>query len=328
MAELHLFPDERVVIQATIYLVGLATAHYFFIRPLVALGRERSSRTDGASAVAESALSRVDGLESDYASRVAAATEAARELRQRELSAGQADAEAILRSAQSESKSQVDRIRAEVDVQLQSQRADLPKRAKVLAEELLTKLGAGLVLALAVFSAGSAGQTAWASGGAGAVDFWSGIFWPYFQFAIYIFGFWYFGRGALNKMLERKRDVLRTQLSEAKQAAHVAQARVQEYEQKVANLESNLAQLREQYAAEGAKQTESLIEEAKRVRAQILHDTEKRTDELVLSARETLRKDLVDEAFSILEKDLQGLVLQNLNVKLRTKALELAKQVH
>jgi F-type H+-transporting ATPase subunit b len=129
-------------------------------------------------------------------------------------------------------------------------------------------------------------------------------------------------------MLERKRDVLRTQLSEAKQAANAAKARVQEYELKVASLEANLTKLREQYAAEGVKQRESLMEEAKRVRAQLLHDTEKRTDELVLSARESLRKDLVDEAFAILDKELHGKVLESLNARLRTKALELAKHAH
>jgi F-type H+-transporting ATPase subunit b len=328
MAELNLFPDERVVFQAAIYLVGLASAHYFFIRPLVALGRERSSRTVGASAVAESALSRVDGLEGDYASRVGAATEAARELRQLELLAGQADAESLLRSAHNESKAQVDRVRAEVDAQVQVQRSQLSQRAKVLAGELMTKLGAGLLIPLAIAIGGAPDQVGMAAGGGGPVEFWSGIFWPYFQFAVFALGFWYFGRGALNKMLERKRDVLRTQLSEAKQAANVANARVQEYELKVASLEANLAKLREQYAAEGAKQRESLIEEANRVRTQILHDTEKRTDELVLSARETLRRDLVDEAFAILDKELHGKVLESLNSRLRTKALELAKQTH
>jgi F-type H+-transporting ATPase subunit b len=234
----------------------------------------------------------------------------------------------LLRSAHGESKAQVEEVRAEVDAQVKDQRSQLPQRAKVLAAELMTKLGAGLLIPLAIALAGAPDQTGMASGGGESVEFWSGIFWPYFQFAIYALGFWYFGRGALNKMLERKRDVLRTQLSEAKQAANAAKARVQEYELKVASLEANLTKLREQYAAEGVKQRESLMEEAKRVRAQLLHDTEKRTDELVLSARESLRKDLVDEAFAILDKELHGKVLESLNARLRTKALELAKHAH
>jgi F0F1-type ATP synthase membrane subunit b/b' len=325
MAGLYLVPDERVVIQAAIYLVGLAAAHHFLVRPLVLLNSERRLRTVGSTSKAEVEQSRISSLDDDYRQKMAAATAQAKELRHKELLAGEGEAEEIIRSANQRAKAELDRVRLEVDGQLNLEREGLKTKANEVAKTIVDRL---VSLAWVVFGVGAVfvAPEAHAAGGS-EVDFWYSIFWPYFQFAVFIFGFWYFGRKPFASMLQKKRDALRTQLSEARQATHVAEAKVKEFELKVASLESDLENLRRQHATEGARQRESLISEAKSTRDQIMRDTEKRATELIHSARESLRRELVDETLKAVQEQLDPARLAVVSTKARSQALSLVKNL-
>lgn len=325
MAGLNLFPDERVVIQAAVYLVGLASTHYFLIRPLLALTKERQARTLGASGVAKDEESRIQQLESDYREQLTQATEEAKQLRMRTVVGGQAEAEEIIHSATAQSKVEVEKIRIQIESQVMQERMVLPSHAQNLAKAILERVAPAFLVAI---TAAICVQNSAYAAGSGPVDFWYGMFWPYFQFGCFALGLWFFGRTALNKMLEKKRDALRTQLSEARQATQEAESKVAEYKQKVASLEASIEQMRQQHAKEGALQRDSLIEEAKKMRDQILRDTERRADEIVMSARESLRRELIRETFEALQKELSQDFLEQTGTRLRTKAMELVQKIH
>lgn len=323
MAELHLVPDERVFIQAALYLAGLAAAHVFLVKPLVAINRERVRRTSGSAGVAESELHRIESLEKDYKSRLAGATSEALALRDAELAAGTLEAESIIRDAGLLAKDHVDKARAQFAQQLAAERTQIGKKSQEVARAIVDRLLVAVPLAFAMLPLGAA-TPARAAGGE-HVDFWYGIFWPYVQFAMFVAGFWYFGRKGFAGLLEKKRDALRTQLSEARQATHQAELRAREYELKAAALQQEIVRLKDDHAADGARQRQYLVDEAKRTRDQILRDSEKRISELLESSRESLRRELVEETMRAVTEQLDAQKRAELSGRMRDRAVSFVK---
>jgi F0F1-type ATP synthase membrane subunit b/b' len=323
MAELHLVPDERVAIQAVLYLAGLAAAHFFLVKPLVSLNRERLRRTLGSSQRAGSDEQKVTQLDADYRARMAESMARARELKQAKIAAGEKEAEALLQSATAKASEQIHRVRAEVEAQLAVQRAAVGRTSADVAKVLLERImSASSLVMVGLWALG--GEFAQAAGGEN-VDFWYGIFWPYVQFSMFAFGFWYFGRKGFASLLEKKRDALRTQLSEAHQAVRQAEARLQESQRKVASLEADMARLLAEHEADGQRQQEHVMAEALRARDIILRDTERRTNELIEAAREALRKDLVEETMRAVTQQLDPVRLKELNSRLGRAAIDVVR---
>lgn len=332
MAELNLFPDERILIQATVYVAALACAHYYLIKPALRLHRERMKRTSGTVAVLAQDEHRMNNLEAEYNARVVEATEDAKELRNKGVLAGQAEAEEILRLANTAARDRLESVKSSVESQLVTERTRLDVLSKELGVSILKKINETLTILLVIPLTGSLvigalTQHAEAAGG-GNVEFWSGVFWPYFNFLIYAAGLWFFGRKLANNFLQKKRDTLRTQLSEARQAAHLAERRVQEYQDRVQSLESDLSKMREEYVTEGMRQRDELIAEARRLREQIVGDAERRAHEIVLSSREALKAELVSKALIFVEEQLQGDSLEAIDKRLHAQALENLRQVN
>lgn len=332
MAELNLFPDERVLIQATVYVAALACAHFYLIKPALRLHRERLKRTSGTVATLAQDEHRMNNLEAEYSSRVREATEDARELRNKGVLAGQAEAEEILRLANTAARDRLESVKSSVESQVVSERTRLDALSKDLGASILKKINESLSAFVAIplvgtLLAGAFSQQAQAAGG-GHVEFWSGVFWPYFNFLIYAAGLWFFGRKLADSFLQKKRDTLRTQLSEARQAAHLAEKRVQEYQGRVQSLESDLSKMRDEYVTEGMRQRDELIAEARRLREQIVADAERRAHEIVLSSREALKTELVSKALAFVEEQLQGDLLEAVDKRLHAQALDNLRQVN
>ena len=326
MAELHLVPDERVAIQAALYLAGLAAAHVFLVKPLVALGRERVRRTLGSSSRADSEQQRIDSLDDAYKKRMAAAIAEAKAIRQGEVTRGAGEAEDIIRSASDQAREQFERAKVKIEAQLMAGRAQVKTTAADVARMIVDRLVVPGGLAGVLFALGY-GQLARAAEGGSHVDFWYAIFWPYVQFGLFALGFWYFSRKGFAGLLEKKRDALRTQLSEAHQATKLAEAKVKDYESKVASLEADIVKMREQHAAEGLRQRENLKAEAQKTRDQILRDAEKRTAELIDGARDALRRELVEETLKAVTSQLDPVRLSKINGQMRTQALSLVQSM-
>jgi|GEM_PF-552187 len=327
MAELGLFPNPTIMaIQGVIFVGALFSANHFIIKPALRLHNERRRRTSGAVEGAKSLELRAEALEVAYLQELKVSTDAARNLRLSEVLAGQAEAESILGQANVSARAHVDSIQTELREAVVTERAKLPALVESVSASILTQLGATSAVAFAlILSASSALARAAedaAKGGHGPVDFWYGIFWPYFQFLCFVAAVVYFGGKTLLGVLESRRDALRLKLSEAKQAVVLAERKAAEYERKMAGLQNEIDTLRSQYIEDGVRERNKIVADARSLASNLLRDAERAAGELVIKAREDIRRDLVSLAIEAVEQKLAGGNMLTLEARLKKEALQ------
>jgi F-type H+-transporting ATPase subunit b len=318
MAELKLKPELLpMVIQGGFYLAALASSHFLLIKPLLGLTAERRKRTSGAVDSAKGIEAKVVELEKSYALSMTAAVNEARDLRNAEILAGQAEAQGILNTANENAKNKLNEMRENLTQQIATDRAKIPSLAAELSDAVVAKLiRAGVV---GLIAAGSiAASNAHAAGG--AVDPMYGIVWPYFQFIVFAAALTFFARKPITKMLDARRDALRTRLSEAREATLLAQRRAEEYEAKLKNLQSELDALRQEYAQDGVAQRDKLINEAKTAASQIMRDSERIGQQLILESRAEFKREIFEQVLAALDTKLQGDALHKVDDALKKNA--------
>ena len=159
-------------------------------------------------------------------------------------------------------------------------------------------------------------------------SFWYGIFWPYFQFVIFIVAIVYFAKKPLKALLEKRRDDFRAKLSEAHEAVYLADKKVKEYEAKVASLESELNALRERNLEDARLERDRIIAEANKASVIILKDAERTAVELIHSSKEEIKKELFSLAIAEVEKRLTQDKFDVLDQKFKQEALDNIKNFH
>lgn len=329
-SELNLVPDVRLVFQGVIYLAAVASANHYLIKPALRLHQERRKRTTGAIDSARTAEQRAEQLEAVYNQELRARTDEVRNLRLSEVLAGQAEAEAILGTAQDRAREHVQSIQSELEANLGRERARLPTLVDdivaTIVSRLVTSGGARLlVLGFGMLALGSSAEAAPTGAGShGSV--WDSIIWPYFQFACFFGALVYFGRKVIHSILESRRDALKTRLSEAKQAVVLAQRKTQEFEQKTASLQREIQELREQYVTDGVKERAKIVSDAQKLAAQIIADAERSARELVARGKEDLRKELMELAVKSVEERLSASQLEDIDKRLKAEVMQSLRQ--
>ena len=324
MAELGLFPDPQLVVaQGVVYLCAVLSANYFIIQPALRLNNERKRRTSGAVDSAKAEEARAESLEHAYTHELKVRTEEVRSLRVSEILAGQAEAESILAIAQEKARTHLGRIQGEVEASVAAERAKIPSLIDDVVSTIFTQLGvnAGLLFVSIGAAVSAVSQTAFGAGG-GHVELWSGIIWPYFQFACFVAGLVFLGRKAVHATLQSRRDVLRTKLSEAKQAVTLAQRKTTEFEGKISSLQKEIEGLRAQYVSDGVRERTKIISDAQSHAAQMIRDAERAANELVIRSKEELRRELLEKAVATVESRLTPERLAKLDQKLKIEALD------
>jgi F0F1-type ATP synthase membrane subunit b/b' len=320
MAELGLFPDPKIlVIQGVVFLAALASANHFIIQPALRLHNERRRRTSGTVDSAKNLELKSEALENSYNQEIKSRTDEAKNLRLSEVLAGQAEAESILAQANENARAKVESVQLQLAEVLEEQKRKLPSQVDAVAQTILKQLGATTLALFALFL-GLASQPSMAAGG-GSVDPWYGIFWPYFQYFCFIAALVFLGKKTVNGVLESRRDVLRTKLSEAKQAITIAQKRADEFQARMNNLQAEVDTLRTQYVEDGVKERNRIVQEAQSLAAHLVRDAERAAQELVTRASEELKKDLVRQAIATVESRLSGDSAKALHETLRRESL-------
>jgi F0F1-type ATP synthase membrane subunit b/b' len=322
MAELGLFPEPKILIlQGVVFLAALASANHFIISPALRLYNERKKRTSGAVVGAKNLEAKSEAMEKAYADELAARTVEAKELRLSEVLAGQAEADSIINQSIAESRTILQEVERSLESAVKEERAKLPLLAKDISKAMVEKLGIVVALTFAVspFLALVSSNVAIGAGG-GHVDPMEGIFWPLFQFACFLGAVIYFGRKTMASLLEKRRDTLRTQLSEAKQAVVLAERKAKEFENKLANLSKEVVELRNQYVNDGVRERSKLLAEAKILAQNMVRDAQRAANELVAKSREQLRRELVEMAAGAVQQELTADRLTRLDESLRREA--------
>lgn len=329
MSSLGLNPDQRLIIQSVIFLAALVSANHFMIKPALRLHAERKRRTSGAIDMAKAEVAKAEGLEASYNRELKARTEEARNLRLSEVLAGQAEAEAMLANAQEQARLHVAQIQKTLEANVAQERAKLPSLLDQTVEAIFAQLVGGTSKAIAgvlitgtlflgSMTARAAQDTASTPGGFSFAD---SIFWPYFQFLVFVAALVYFGRKGVANLLESRRESLRTKLSEARQAVTLAERKTDEYERKIALLQKEIEEMRTQNIDDGVKERSKIVSDAQQMAVQIVRDAERAASELITRSKEELRKELVDLAVSTVEARMTAERVAVLDKKLKVEAL-------
>jgi F-type H+-transporting ATPase subunit b len=324
-----LYPDVRLIVQAAIYSATLLSAHAFIIKPALRLHNERRKRTVGAIDSAKAEELKAEALEQSYTKEMKLRTEEAKNLRLSEVLAGQAEAESILASAQDQAKHQLEKMKTSLEANVSAERSKLPNLVEDVVASIFSRLGldkgtAPLALLLMLGSGFlSTGAFAAESSGQGyQPDTVYGIFWPYFQFVIYLAVLVWAGRKIITSVLEGRREGLRVKLSEAKQAVTLAHRKAEEYEKKIASLQKEVQEIRGQYVNDGVRERAKIVAEAQKIAEQMIKDAERTAKEMVTKSKEELKKELLELAIKTVETRLTNDVASSLDQKLKKEALE------
>lgn len=166
---------------------------------------------------------------------------------------------------------------------------------RIQSNTLWTGLGLTALAALIVVSPEAA--LAVEPGDAGTHGFDWGIWLTnVINFLIFLGILWYFAAPKVKEYFVERRKELLADLEEAKRLRQEAEARLEEYKAKLDTLEGKREELLAEYEAQGEREKERLIEEAKSQIAKMREDAEATIDQEVKKAVSDLEKQAVDLA--------------------------------
>lgn len=316
--------------QIAIFVFGLFVAYKLLVKPALRLHHERKKRTVGNNDAAKKDIEKANSLEHEYFLRLKEGGEEARRLRAEEISAAQKLALSIVTETQQKSNEYIKGIREQLLKETMEAKAKLNPLLDDIVKSVYNKLGLSGILFIICTSIFCFSQNVYAQEEAIPLvpSFWYSIFWPYFQFVVYVSALVYFAKKPVTALLEKRRDDFRAKLSEAHEAVYLANKKVNEYEAKVASLEEELTALKKRNLEEARLERERILEEANRASALILKDAERTAVELIHSGKEEIKRELFFLALIEVEKRLTGENLTMLDKKLKQEAIDNIKNFH
>ncbi len=155
----------------------------------------------------------------------------------------------------------------------------------------LITLSVCLVPALAWAAEHGGGRSPWVDLGLKFVNF--GILMAILFFAL---------RKTVPQALADRRDNIRRALEEARRAKDAAEAKLREYKERVAHLEDEIARLKADFKAEGERQHERILEDARRAAESIQRQAENTARSELKRARDQLKADAAELAVHLAEE--------------------------
>ncbi len=313
----------RFSIQVIIFLVGLYVTNKLIIKPALRLYEERRKRTVGSNVDAQKDIERAKDLEHEYFTRLKEGADEANQLRALEISAARQSALSIISQTQQNTSEYIKNIRHQLDKETLEAKAQLIPLLEDVVNSVYKKLGILALIFLIICAGFSITQNVYADTNESIIpSFWYSIFWPYFQFLIFIVVIVYFSRKPLQALLEKRREDFRSKLSEAHEAVNLANKKVKEYEAKVSSLEDELTALKKRSFEDSKLETERIILDAQKASAILLKDAERTAAELINSSKEEIKKELFQLAIQEVENKLTPDKLLILDIKFKQETLE------
>jgi len=158
-----------------------------------------------------------------------------------------------------------------------------------------------------------------ASVGGSARDPWASLGLKFANFAILAGMLYYFLRKPVRQALSDRHQNLRKSLDDARKAKLEAEAKLSEYTRRVANLQQEIDQLRDQVREEAERQKQTIIAEAREAAVAIRRQAEAAGKNEVKRAQDTLRT----EAVSLAVQLAQELLAKNYTVADQQQALQM-----
>ncbi|WP_233231266.1 hypothetical protein [Silvanigrella aquatica] len=300
-------------------MVGVVVAQKYIIAPAVRLHNERKKRTIGSAEASRLEHDRARKLELEYLAHLKKGAQDAKSLRDQEILAAQQAASKIIADNQNKAESYLNDVRNKLELEMAEAKSNLPGKVNDLVSTIYKKIGLAVLLA---FFVGQFHHTPAIAAGGGEVSFWYSIFWPYFQFAIFLVALVFFAKKPITAMLEKNRSELKARLSEAREAAVLAERKSKEFEVKIASLEKEIADLKEQSLLDAKIERDKIMTEATIMSESILKDAERAALELITRSREEIRQELFNLALRQVEKTLTPENLTSLDSKFKSETMD------
>ncbi|KAB8030885.1 hypothetical protein [Fluviispira multicolorata] len=312
----------RFGIQVAIFLVGVVVAQRLIIGPAIRLHNERKKRTVGSFETSKNQNERAIQLEHEYFLELKNGAEEAKHLRLEEIKAAQKVANKMIAENQKKAALHVSSIREKLSLEMLEAKSNMPNQINDLVQTIYKKIGLAVLMSF-ISAAAFFKNSAFASAASGSEINWLyGVFWPYFQFAVFILALVYFAKKPITAMLEKRRDDFKAKLSEAKEAALLAERKIKEYESKIASLQNEINELKERNLFDAKIEREKILAEASKVSEAILRDADRAARELINRSREEIRQELFSIALEEVEKRLTSEKLLSLDSKLKSETIE------
>ncbi len=128
---------------------------------------------------------------------------------------------------------------------------------------------------------------------------WTEFFVGLFNFAIFAGIIIYFGGSYIQEFFANRRAEFLRDMEAAKEARKEAEKRLEEYDQKLDELEGERQALLDEYHAQGEREKQRIIEEAKQQVERMRADAEATIDQEVKKAKSVLEQQAVDLAIEM-----------------------------
>lgn len=203
----------------------------------------------------------------------------------------------IVRSQKSEvrsKKTEVEKMRS-LEVK---KKISTPQPLNLLTSQLLFLLLTACCLLLAVSPAFAAGEE-----GHGE----SGMVWRIVNFAILAAALYFVGRYfKIKDFFVNKRESIKAQLEEARKTKDAAEAKVREFEQKLASLDRKIEEIYREIRAEGETEKKRIIEEAVKLAERIKEQARFTAEQEIKKAKEEIKGEIAKVAVEMAEEILRS----------------------
>lgn len=160
-------------------------------------------------------------------------------------------------------------------------------------------------IALALMMSAALPLTVYASGGAVSEHPWLDLVFKFINFAGLLAILYFALRKTVPQALKDRSESVARDLIHALEAKEAAEAKLAEYEARVANLEREAAKLKEEFKAEGEAQKIKIIKDAEQASETIKKNAEAAGEREVRRITEELRSEAVREALRLAEEILK-----------------------
>ncbi len=128
------------------------------------------------------------------------------------------------------------------------------------------------------------------------------------NFGLLAFVIFRFGKKPLAEALANRKKTVMAEIDNATRLKDEAESRLEEYEDKLQNLDETLEQMKKDYAAQSQAEREHILAEAEERRARMRRDVEFRLEQELKAARQQLLQESVELAVVAAEKLLENKV--------------------
>lgn len=334
---LNIYPFEdtettiRYGVQVLIFLVGLALTHKLIIKPCLRLHNERKKRTVGNSINATNKQKKINELEQQYFESLKKVAEEAKAIRLNEIKLAQKTANEIITQNQQKAAAHIDSITHTLELERKKVKNSLPSHADEIVNQIFSRFGLNVLFVALGLSSLFISKTSYAASNENTSliqSFWYSIFWPYFQFAIFIVAIIYFAKTPITEFLHRRREQLKVKLSEAHEALNSAEQKLKEYELKISSLQHEAEELKKQNLLDAKIERDKIILEANKFSEGLLKEAERTALEMITKSNETIKSEIFNLALREIENKLTPDKLEKLESLFKDEVVKSIRTMH